>query len=121
MPRNGLAEAVQAASYVARRDALTAEPWTLEPPDVAALLAKIRANGVPLADYAGVKPYRGITTGFNDAFFIDQATRDRLISEDPTAIEIIKPYLRGQDIERWVPDWAGLWMIFARRGIRIED
>lgn len=121
VPRNGLAEAVQAASYVARRDALTAEPWTLEPPDVAALLVKIRTNGVPLADYAGVKPYRGVTTGFNDAFFIDQATRDRLISEDARAAEIIKPYLRGQDIERWVPDWAGLWMIFARRGIRIED
>lgn len=121
VPRSGLAEAVQAASYIARRDELTADAWTLEPPDVAALLAKIRANGVPLADYAGVKPYRGVTTGFNDAFFIDQATRDRLISEDAKATEIIKPYLRGQDIERWVPDWAGLWMIFARRGIRIED
>lgn len=121
VPRSGLADAVRAASYVARRDVLTPEPWTLEPPNVAALLAKIRANGVPLVDYAGARPNRGVTTGYNDAFFIDRETRDRLVNEDGRAAEIIKPYLRGQDIERWMPDWAGLWMIFARRGIAIEE
>lgn len=114
VPRSGLAEAVQAASYVARRDALTAEPWTLEPPDVATLLAKITANGVPLAEYAGVKPLYGIKTGFNEAYMIDTATKERLITEDGRAAEIIKPYLRGQDIGRWLPDWAGLWMIVMK-------
>lgn len=121
VPRSGLADAVRAASYLSRREVLTPEPWTLEPPDVAALLAKIKANGVSLADYAGVKPYRGVTTGLNDAFFIDAATRERLIAEDGRAAEIIKPYLRGQDIERWRAEWAGLSMIFARRGISIES
>lgn len=114
LPRNGLAEAVQAASYVARRDGLTAEPWTLEPPDVAALIAKIKANGTPVSDYAGVKPYRGVLTGFNEAFLIDTATKERLIAEDGRAADIIRPYLRGQDIGRWKPDWAGLWMIVMK-------
>jgi len=114
VPQEKLSEAVTAASYRARRDTLTAEPWTLEPPDVAALLNKIRANGVPLADYAGLKPYRGVLTGFNEAFLIDTATKERLIRDDPHAAEIIKPYLRGQDIDRWVPDWAGLWMILMK-------
>lgn len=121
VPRSGLAEAVRAATYLARRDTLTPEPWTLEPPDVAALLAKIRANGVPLVEYAGVKPYRGVLTGFNEAFLIDTPTKERLIAEDGRAAEIIKPYLRGQDVDRWLPDWAGLWMIFTRRGIAIEN
>ncbi|MEJ7652622.1 MAG: hypothetical protein WKH64_04350 [Chloroflexia bacterium] len=40
--------------------------------------------------------------------------------EDPRSAEIIKPYLRGQDVKRWSPEWQGLWMIFARRGIDIE-
>ena len=114
VPRSGLAEAVQAASYVARRAALTADPWTLEPPDVAALLAKIRANGVPLVDYAGVKPLYGIKTGFNEAFLIDTVTKERLIAEDGRAAEIVMPYLRGQDIDRWLPDWVGLWMIVMK-------
>ena len=66
-----------------------------------------------------VKPYRGVLTGFNEAFLIDAATRDRLVAADPASAEIIKPYLRGQDVRRWEADWAGLWMIFARRGLDI--
>lgn len=121
VPRSGLAEVVQRDGYRARRGQLTPEPWTLEPPDVAALMAKIKANGVPLVEYAGVKPLYGVKTGLNDAFLIDTQTRERLIHEDPRAVEIIKPYLRGQDVERWTPNWAGLWMIFTRRGLVIEN
>ena len=62
----------------------------------------------------------GVLTGFNEAFLIDTPTRDALVAADPTCAEIIKPYLRGQDIERWYAPWQGLWMIFARRGIEIE-
>lgn len=120
VPRGGLAEAVAAATYRNRRFDLSSEAWVLEPPDVAALLRKMRERGAPLDEYAGVKPYRGVLTGLNDAFLIDTATRDQLVRDDPSAAEIIKPYLRGQDIGRWVPEWAGLWMIFARRGIAIE-
>ncbi len=114
VPREGLALAVEAATYRAARSDLTAEPWVLEPPDVAALLRKIRERGVPLSEYAGVSPLYGIKTGFNEAFLIDTATRDQLVRDDPTASEIIKPYLRGQDIGRWSPEWAGLWMIVMK-------
>ena len=75
-------------------------------------MAKIRENGVPLAEFAGVKPLYGIKTGLNEAFLIDTPTKDRLVREDPRSAEIIKPYLRGQDIKRWSPEWRGLWMIF---------
>jgi len=78
------------------------------------LMAKIRENGVPLAEYAGVKPYRGVLTGLNEAFLIDTATKDRLVREDPRSAEIIKPYLRGQDIKRWSPEWRGLWIIVLK-------
>ena len=98
----------------------SAEPWSLEPPEVDALMQAIRARGVPLAQFVGTKPYRGVLTGLNEAFLIDEARRAELISQDPGCAAIIKPYLRGQDVKRWVPDWQGLWMIFARRGINID-
>lgn len=120
VPRKGLGAAVTAATYPLPRAMFSKESWTLEPPDVMALLAKIKRNGVPLVEYAGVKPYRGILTGLNEAFLIDTPTRDRLVREDPECAEIIKPYLRGQDMERWYAPWKGLWMIFTRRGIDIE-
>ncbi|MEE4212620.1 MAG: Eco57I restriction-modification methylase domain-containing protein [Parvularcula sp.] len=120
VPREGLGAAVSAATYRAKRSDLNGEAWVLERPDVAALLKKMRERGVPLSEHAGMKPYRGVLTGLNDAFLIDTNTRDQLVRDDPAAAEIIKPYLRGQDIGRWLPEWAGLWMIFARRGIEIE-
>lgn len=99
---------------------LGATGWTLEPPAAQALLAKLRAQGVPLREHTPVKPYRGVLTGCNAAFVVDQATRDRLCREDPRSAEILVKTLRGQDIARWVVEWAGQWLIFARRGIDIE-
>lgn len=114
VPREGLGAVVAAATYRAMRSDLGSEAWILEPPDVAALFRKMRERGVPLAEYAGVKPYRGVLTGLNEAFLIDTVTRDQLVRDDPSAVEIIKPYLRGQDIGRWLPNWAGLWMIVMK-------
>jgi hypothetical protein len=99
---------------------LGADAWQLEPAGVTQLMAKIRANGVPLSEFAGAKPYRGIVTGFNEAFLIDTATRHSLVATDPQCDSIIRPFLRGQDVDRWAADWQGLWMIFTRRGIDID-
>lgn len=120
VPEKGLSSAVVGATYPLPRVHFTRESWTLESPAVVALLQKIERNATPLAEYAGVKPYRGVLTGLNEAFLIDNATRDRLVSEDPGCAEIIKRYVRGQDIERWLSPWNELWMIFARRGIDID-
>jgi type I restriction-modification system DNA methylase subunit len=99
---------------------LGADTWQLEPGGVNALFAKIKAKGIPLREFAGAKPYRGVVTGCNDAFLIDASTRETLITADPQCAEIIKPYLRGQDVDRWCADWSRLWMVFTRRGIDIE-
>jgi len=106
-----LGEQVAATAFPLPRLSLGASAWVLEPPAVAALLERIRGAGAPLRDYAGVGPMYGIKTGFNEAFVIDGATRERLIREDARSEGIIKPYLRGQDIDRWSSDWAGQWMI----------
>ena len=93
------------------RGRLRGEAWSLEPKSVNDLLEKIRSRGSPLAEYAGVKPYRGILTGLNDAFLIDSATKETILRSDKNSESLIRPYLRGQDIRRWSPEWAGLWMI----------
>jgi hypothetical protein len=74
----------------------------------------LRQRGIPCAEFAGVKSYRGITTGMNESFLIDTPTRERLVREDPRSAEIITPYLRGQDIKRWSPEWNGLWIIVLK-------
>jgi hypothetical protein len=63
---------------------------------------------MPLVEYVGAKPLYGIKTGFNEAFMIDTPTRDGLVADDPPCAEVIKPYQRGQDIERWWSPPSGL-------------
>lgn len=90
------------------------EPWSLEHPGVESLLGKIRATGVHLKDYAGATPSYGIKTGFNEAFLIGTAARDAIVREEPAATDLIRPYIRGQDVRRWSPDWNGLWTILMK-------
>lgn len=120
VPEKHLDEAVAHASYPLPRGHFTKDNWIIEPPAVVALFNKIRATGIPLAEKVGTAPMYGVKTGFNQAFLIDTPTRDRLVAEHASADEIIKPYLRGQDVARWQSADNGLWMIFARRGIDID-
>ena len=59
---------------------------------------------------------RGILTGLNDAFIIDNQTKEALIALDPRSEEIIKPVLRGRDIQRYRAKWADMWLIDTHNG-----
>jgi hypothetical protein len=106
-----LTEQVREATFPLPRTHFLRRDWLLLPPEELALFDKLNFLGVPLHEYAGVAPQYGIKTGLNEAFVIDGATRARLIAEDPASETVIKPYLRGQDIDRWVSDWDDQWMI----------
>ena len=99
---------------------LNLEGWRLESSDIIDLLGKIRNAGTPLGEYVNSRFYYGIKTGFNQAFVIDQATRDKLINEHPSSAEVLKPFLRGRDVKRWSVEYQDLWLIFTRRGIDIK-
>ena len=98
----------------------TSETWRLESKAKLKLIERITKVGVQLGQLVGDHLYRGVTTGLNDAFVVDRATHDRLISEHASSAQILKPYLRGRDIERWCVEFADLYLIFTRRGIDIK-
>ena len=90
---------------------LKKEGWVLEDPSLIRLFERLMNSGTPLGEYVGDRINRGITTGLNEAFVINQQKRDDLIAEDPNSEQIIKPWLRGKDIERWHADSSGLYLI----------
>ena len=96
--------------------------WTILSPREHRIMEKMQTIGTPLKDW-NLRIHRGITTGCNDAFIIDDATRRALIAEDPKSTEIIKPVLRGRDIQRYQAQWVGLWLIatFPSLQLDIED
>lgn len=99
---------------------LGTEGWQFEAAPTRELLAKLRAAGQPLGEYVSGRFYRGILTGLNEAFVVDEATRRELVQADPRSAELLKPYLRGRDVKRWGVHDPKLWLIFTRRGLDIE-
>jgi hypothetical protein len=60
----------------------------------------------------------GIKTGLNEAFIIDAVTRELLLNRDSKNAEIIKPVLRGRDIERFGYNFSNVWLINSHNGIK---
>jgi adenine-specific DNA-methyltransferase len=81
----------------------------------ARIKAKIEAVGTPLKDW-DVNIYRGILTGFNDAFIIDEATKNDLLEKSPKSAEIIRPILRGRDVKQYRAHFANLWLLNTHNG-----
>ena len=100
---------------------LKKDGWVLEDPALVRLFEKLMGHGTSLRKFVNGRLYYGVKTGLNKAFEINQDKRDELIEEDPRSAELIKPWLQGTDIKRWKPDWAGMYVIFTRRGVDIEQ
>jgi hypothetical protein len=92
---------IQERAQQIRQSELKSESWRLESPVESHLLEKLRSSGKPLREFVGARVSRGLTTGLNEAFVVDIETRDRLIREHKSSAKILKPYIRGKDIERW--------------------
>ena len=91
------------------------EPWTIIDATEYNLKHKMVDVGTPLKEW-DVSILTGIKTGLNDAFIIDDTTRQALVAADPNSTAIIKPVLRGRDIQRYRAQWADLWLIDTHNG-----
>ena len=116
--RNNLSVFIQQASSVTSYE--TDSSWTILSPIETDIKSKIESIGTPLKDW-NIKIYRGILTGFNEAFIINGAKKDELIAADPKSAEIIRPILRGRDIKRYEYTFADLWVIAAHNGVKSQN
>jgi hypothetical protein len=111
-----LGEYVRANAYSINKTSLDEKGWSLADNSSRKLLEKIGSAGEPLSGYVKGKIYRGILTGLNEAFVIDKETRNRLIRKDRKSGEIIKPFLAGRDIKRYMPPQSDKFLILIPRG-----
>ena len=101
--------------------------WVILSPIELSIKKKIEAVGVPLKDW-DINIYRGVLTGYNEAFIISTEKRNEILSncqsedERQRTEELIRPILRGRDIKRYGYEWADLWLIatFPSRHYDIE-
>ncbi|MFR0678786.1 MAG: hypothetical protein ACLSIO_13970, partial [Dysgonomonas mossii] len=81
------------------------ESWVILSSLEQSIRSKIELVGTPLKDW-DIDIYRGVLTGYNEAFIIDSETKEKLIKEDSKSAEIIRPILRGRDIKRYGYEFA---------------
>ncbi|MGD0534390.1 MAG: TaqI-like C-terminal specificity domain-containing protein [Methanoregula sp.] len=85
------------------------------------IITKIKQNGIPFSTYTNSSIYRGILTGLNKAFFINNLIKEKLIYEDKKSEELIKPLIIGDDVRKYHIDYENRFLIFTRRGIDIKQ
>ena len=93
------------------------DSWVILSPIEQSIKRKIEAAGTPLKDW-DINIYRGVLTGYNEAFIISGEKRNEILSNCKTpeerarTDELIRPILRGRDIKRYSYNFADLWLIF---------
>jgi len=117
---DSLTKEKERVAYTLEETAMDVKGYTLVPVETQAILEKIKAAGVPLGDYVGGKIYRGVLTGFNEAFIIDRAKRDELIAEDPKSAEIIKPFVVGDDVRKYRINFHERFLILTKIDVDIK-
>ena len=100
------------------QNSLSKESFTFSDENTSVLKAKIERIGTPLKEWQGLDIYRGILTGYNEAFIITTEKRNEILAnckdeaEKERTAKLIRKMLRGRDIKRYSYEWAGLWVIF---------
>jgi hypothetical protein len=101
----------------------TSDSWVILSPIEQSIKKKIEAVGTPLKDW-DINIYRGVLTGYNEAFIIDSEKRNEILANCQTederkrTAELIRPILRGRDIKRYGYVDNGLYLINTHNGVR---
>jgi type II restriction/modification system DNA methylase subunit YeeA len=103
-------------------DNFSEHSWVISNKQTFFIKRKIEEQGVRLKDW-DIEINRGILTGFNAAFIINKEKRDELIQQDSKSAEVIKPILRGRDVQKYVADFKELWIVgtFPSLSLNIDD
>ncbi|TYB76845.1 Eco57I restriction-modification methylase domain-containing protein [Bizionia myxarmorum] len=92
--------------------------WRFIEEEQSELITKMTVNSTSLGNLVNIK--RGVLTGYNEAFIIDEPTKIKLIDDDFKSAEIIKPFLSGKDIRKNQKNFRDQFLIFTRRGVDIS-
>jgi len=90
---------------------LTTKTWSIDSDEKQKIKMKIEKKGLSLKNW-DIDIFFGIKTGFNEAFYVDEITKNALIAQDINNAEILKPILRGKDIKKYNIEYANKYILF---------
>jgi hypothetical protein len=95
------------------------QTWNIVSNELSNLQSKIEKIGKKLVDW-DVEINFGLKTGLNEAFILDEKTKNDLTELDLNNANIIKPILRGRDTRKYYCNFANLYIINSHNGYKNE-
>lgn len=92
------------------------ENWSLASIEEIRIFNKMIKVSIPLGKYINNNIFYGIKTGLNKAFLINIEQREDFIRKNPIEDELIKPYIRGNDIRKYHIDFKNQYLITIPSG-----
>ncbi len=77
------------------------ESWSIQGLSTVKLSEKLKINSIPLHEYIEDEVYYGIKTGLNEAFVIDNATKEEIEKSDNISKKYIEPFLSGREVKQY--------------------
>jgi hypothetical protein len=93
--------------------------WVVYEKEKADIKTLVEEQGKPLKEW-DIEINRGIITGLNDAFIINESTKNELIAEDAKSADVIKKLLRGRDLERYHYRDENQWLIATFPALKLD-
>jgi len=116
---NELELEIKKRSYKIPFGYLNEDSWNLGPNTIEELISKAKSISKSVKGFCG-EPTRGILTGLNDVFLVNEAKKQEIIQSHPSDVVLFKPYVKGLEVQKWTPLAPTEYIIFTQ-GITIDE
>jgi hypothetical protein len=102
--------------YKVNKSSLNEDNWIFINENVNDVIEKIQENSLSLKEFVANKIYRGVSTGCNEVFIINQETKNRL-GESNNIVKI----LMGKEVKRNTVDFQNTYLLFIPWDYNIDS
>lgn len=116
----------QLSNYFKENGTLLINPgetaWSINDKEKSDIKRDVSMQGKPLKEW-DIDINYGIKTGLNEAFVVNESTKEELITKDKSSAQILKPLLRGRDLGKYTFRNEHLWLVgtFPSLSLDIDD
>ncbi len=108
---NGFTDYVESVMNKMSVSELSDDTWVVSSGPDQRLLTKLNSSHVSLSEYVEGEAHYGIKTGLTEAFLISDEQRREFVKRDKASGELLKPVIRGRNIQKWYAEQDDLWLV----------
>jgi len=104
--------------YSVDYNSLNDAQWNFVNKDINNILNKIKTNSISLKDICDNKIFRGVSTGKNEVFIIDEETKHNLLDVDNK--QYIRKIVTGKEVKRYSLSFEKKYLLFIPWGYKLK-